>query len=254
MRVFPKNPEKTLQLLKDLEEHFAQDPSLINTIFVYESSKLNFGRFIIPIKSDETLQIMTKLFTQGSTILDTVWSDEFTRVMIAQTRTKEEAAMKLVELRHTLRSLGARCALPKNAISDDREQTTIIRMRMNAEMNDEGAVSEPMNIITEDEQRSEPIVIPATGSPQALVPIPPTSPPGGPPTVLDDSWRIMVDGMRLPSGDPMVGSSMFIYDPAREAWRIELPQAVMPTSGEIRLCFSIPWLYHWRQLRDSNLK
>ena len=136
MKVFPKNPEKTLQFLKDLEEHFAQDSSLINTLFVYEDSKLNFGRFIIPIKSDETLQIMTKWFTQGSTILDTAWSDEFTRVMIAQTRTKEEAAMKLVELRHTLRSLGARCALPKNAISDDREQTTIIRMRMNAEMNE----------------------------------------------------------------------------------------------------------------------
>jgi hypothetical protein len=238
-----------MQLLKGLEEHFAQDPSLINTIFVYEDAKLNFGRFKIPIKSEKMLQIMTKLFIQGGTILDAVWSDEY-RQMIAQTRTMEGKTMKLAELRHTLRSLGARCALPKNAISDDREQTTIIRMM--AEMNDKGAASEPMSIITEDEHRSEPIVIHATGSPPAPVPILPTSPPGGSPMVLGDSWRIMVDGMRLPSGDPMIGSSKFAYDPACEAWRIELPQAVMPKSGEIRLCFSTTQFGHHQATTNNK--
>ena len=70
--------------------------------------------------------------------------------------------------------------------------------------------------------------------------------------VLGDSWRIMVDGMRLPSGDPMIGSSKFAYDPACEAWRIELPQAVMPKSGEIRLCFSTTQFGHHQATTNNK--
>ena len=203
-----KKPEAALKLIVNASK---QDSFDANVLFEHDTSQrvVRFGRTQLPAKA-------AQIMPHCSTILDLAWSPEIIR--------QHSNPNIYRALRTVLRNCGALCTSTENERLD----------RMEQQHQEHHARQKQEDVAATAAAAAAAVTAIAEPSPTPMMTEVPPDPLHAPTAVippLEDSWRLMVNGMALPSGDPILGSTAFTYDAPREMWRIVMPSSVLPANG-----------------------